>query len=103
MSNFPGQQRYLTRSFKPDQQIRTPEPGTNPFYRTNANTNYITRPDANNNAYSTVYRQTPSNTNYNAMNRGYGGKKSRRSRRSRKSRKSMKSRKSAKSRKSRRH
>ena len=86
MSNFPGQQKYLTRSFQPDQQIRTPEPGTNPFYRKDANTNYITRPDANNNANSTVYKQTPSNRNYSAMNRGYGGKKSKKSRKSRKSR-----------------
>jgi hypothetical protein len=92
MSNFPGQQRYLTRSFQPDQIIRTPEPGTNPLYRKNANTNYITRPDANNNAFSTVYKQTPSNTNYSVMNRGYGGRKSRKSRKSRQSRKSRKSR-----------
>ena len=67
MSNTPGNQRYLTRSFQPDQQIRTPEPGTNPLYRKNANTNYITRQNEGDNSMSTVYKQTPSNMNYNNM------------------------------------
>uniref|UniRef100_A0A6C0JHB3 Uncharacterized protein n=1 Tax=viral metagenome TaxID=1070528 RepID=A0A6C0JHB3_9ZZZZ len=96
MSNFNPQQRYLTRSFVPNQNIRTPEPGTNPFYRQNANTNYITRPNEINSQYSTVYKQQPSNVNYVSMNRGYGGRKYKKSRKSRKSRKSGKSRKSRK-------
>lgn len=99
MSNFNPQQRYLTRSFVPDQNIRTPEPGTNPYYRQNANTNYITRPNQDNSQNSTVYKQRPSNTNYVSMNRGYGGRTYRKSRKSRKTRKTRKSRKSRKSKK----
>jgi|UniRef100_A0A6C0DJ81 hypothetical protein len=86
MSNFPGQQRYLTRSFQPDQQIRTPEPGTNPLFRKNANATYITRPNEGDNSMTTVYKKTPSNMNYNNMdNWKLSGGIHRKSRKSRKS------------------
>ena len=97
MSNTQGNQRYLTRSFQEDQQIRTPAPGTNPLYRKNAMTTYITRQNEGDPSMSTVYKQTPSNMDYNNMTNWKleGGIH----RKSRKSKKSMKSKKSRKSRK----
>ena len=91
-SEWPGQNKYFTRSYQPTGQETDAMSGPGSFFRKNANTNYKQQLNTTTGKYD-VYSQRKNETDYAKMNRGYGGRKSKKSRKSRKSKKSRKSRK----------